>query len=351
MIKTLQDSKEVRFLSGKADFLLCASVTKTCNIKGITQAGIPGKIELTPTLDAEFLSTGRVFSLEDLAETASGIPTPALLTKAVSNLVGFNDIKILDLGMSVKPKLDNLVDFGIESSVDISSDECFDAKSVFEKGVAYAKRYKSDCDYIIVAESTPSGTTTAAASAKVLGYDSTLFASSFKDSPLKIKDEVIQKAIKKIKPNMGIFEKLGCVSDNTLMFVAGFVLEISKRYKVVLGGGTQMASALLIASKIASLRQLHHDHRNIHLATTAWIAKDGSSDINKLLSNLDFNVKAFYADFSYSDAKIPVLKLYDEGEAKEGVGAGSALCVAFEAGVSQSQITAEVERMMMEIGD
>ena len=60
------------FKSKKASFLLAASVTHTCEIPGITQAGIPGKIPLTPTLDAELVSTGKVFSLDDPAETATG---------------------------------------------------------------------------------------------------------------------------------------------------------------------------------------------------------------------------------------------------------------------------------------
>ena len=34
------------------------SDTKTSQIEGITQAGIPGKIYLTPILDSEFLCTG-----------------------------------------------------------------------------------------------------------------------------------------------------------------------------------------------------------------------------------------------------------------------------------------------------
>ena len=47
---------------GKADFLLACSITKTCKIEGITQAGIPGKIDLTPTLDAEFITNEKVLS-------------------------------------------------------------------------------------------------------------------------------------------------------------------------------------------------------------------------------------------------------------------------------------------------
>ena len=46
----------LEFLRGKkATFLLSASVTKTCEIPNISQAGIPGRLYLTPTLDAEFL--------------------------------------------------------------------------------------------------------------------------------------------------------------------------------------------------------------------------------------------------------------------------------------------------------
>ncbi|RUM63144.1 MAG: nicotinate-nucleotide--dimethylbenzimidazole phosphoribosyltransferase, partial [Sulfurimonas sp.] len=34
-------NEETKLPEGKADFLLAASVTKTCEIAGITQAGIP----------------------------------------------------------------------------------------------------------------------------------------------------------------------------------------------------------------------------------------------------------------------------------------------------------------------
>jgi len=92
------------FKGKPADFLLAASVTNTCSIKGITQAGIPGLIPLTPTLDAEFISTGQVFSLENIAETPKGVPTPALITRAVQVLSPFTSISILDLGLHTQPQ-------------------------------------------------------------------------------------------------------------------------------------------------------------------------------------------------------------------------------------------------------
>jgi len=347
-IFTLSDQQKTHLPKGKADFLLAASVTHTCDIEGITQAGLPGKMFLTPTLDAEFISTGKVFSLEDLAETATGIPTPGLLTRAVQTLSPFSTIKILDLGLEMKPQQCELLSFDITPTPSITSDSYFDAKAVFEKGRAFGRSYKPEGDYIIVGESTPSGTTTAQAAIHVLGLkDEGMFASSFKNAPTSIKKETIEKALSKITPSMGLFDKLSHTADNTLMFIAGFVLEASHRTEVVLAGGTQMAAALLIADAIASRDSIYHDPRHITLCTTRWIAKDGASNINALLSQLNFRAKAIYADFLYEDANIPVLKLYDEGEAKEGVGAGAAIAYGYMQGLTQAEITAEVERSMI----
>jgi len=346
-IRSLIDAAEAALPAGRADFLLAAAVTRTCEVPGITQAGIPGKIPLTPTLDAEFISTGRVFSLENLAETASGIPTPGLLTRAVQQLAPFAAVTILDLGLTVKPQNCELVDFGIAPSPSIADPEPFDAKAVFEKGRQFGRSYRPAGDYVIVGESTPAGTTTAQAAIAALGYENDgLFASSFKNAPVALKEQLLRASLGKLHANMPLFEKLGHTADNTLMFVAGFVLEACRRFPVVLGGGTQMAAALLIANRIGRRDGLPMDPRKITLCTTRWIAEDGASNITALLGQLDFRPHALYADFRYADATIPVLKLYDEGEAKEGVGAGAAVAYGYMQGLNQKQITETVEAMM-----
>jgi uncharacterized protein (TIGR00303 family) len=344
---SLYDKTPTPLPQGKADFLLAASVTRTCEIEGITQAGLPGKIPLTPTLDAEFITTGAVYSLEDLAETASGIPTPGLLTRSVHTLAPFAALKILDLGLVTDPQHCDVEHFGISPSPSIAENASFDARAVFETGRAYGRSYQPAGEYVIIGESTPSGTTTAQAAIAAIGFDADgLFASSFKESPVRIKKETIAAAIAKLDDNMGLFEKLGHSADNTLMFVAGFLIDASRRFEVVLGGGTQMAAALLIANKISARDGLPFDPRRITLCTTRWIARDGASNITALLDQLDFRIKALYADFLYADASIPVLHLYDEGEAKEGVGAGAAVAYGYMHGLDQRTITQKVESLM-----
>jgi len=332
---------------GKSDFLLAASVTKTCEIPGITQAGIPGSIHLTPTLDAVFITNEKLFSLQSVAQTPNGIPTPAIITRAVHNISPFAHIEVLNLGLEVQPQQTNLINFDITPSDSIATGANIDAKEIFAKGMQYGREYELKGNYLILGESTPSGTTTATASCLALGYAcENDFSSSFLHSPDSIKNATISQAIALTTNTMSNFEKLSLVSDNMLLFCAGFLLEASRRFHVVLAGGTQMAACLLIADKLREdvLMQLRAD--NITLATTGWVMHDEHSDIKHLLSLLSYTPHAIYTEFSFVHTEIPILKKYDEGEAKEGVGAGATLAYANQNGHTNQEVLEAVELIL-----
>nr|WP_321267382.1 TIGR00303 family protein [uncultured Sulfurimonas sp.] len=329
---------------GKADFLLAASVTRTCEIEGISQAGIPGKIPLTPTLDAEFITNQKVFSLSEIPETSNGVPSPALITRAVHNLTPYSNMEVLNLGMDVIPQNTPLQNFDINPSDSVATGANIDAKAVFEKGMIAGKNYELKGNYLILAECTPSGTTTAATTALGLGFDCKGdFSSSFLNTPDSIKDKTIAEALSLITDDMSNFEKLSLVSDNMLIFCAGFILEASKRFHVVLAGGTQMASCLLVADKLREdvLQRVKSD--NITLATTSWVANDEKSDLKHLLSLLSYTPHAVHTSFSFAKTEIPILKKYDDGEAKEGVGAGAALAYANTNNISNKELLEAIE--------
>jgi uncharacterized protein (TIGR00303 family) len=336
--------------SAKADFLLAASVTKTCEIEGITQAGIPGKIPYTPTLDAEFIATQKLFSMPEIAETPSGVPTPALITRAIENLYGFSTIEILDLGLEIKPQQTRLHNFNIPPSQNIAKGAKIDAKDLFAKGMAFGREYELKGSYLILGESTPAGTTTAAATALALGYDlEGAFSSSFLDVPNDIRNKTIKEALSLVDEQIDTFEKLSIVSDNMLIFCAGFLLEASRRFHVVLAGGTQMAACLLVADKLREDLLMRINSNNITLATTQWVAQDSGSDLKKILEQLSYTPNALYTTFSFSEAQIPVLKKYDEGEAKEGVGAGGALAYGCANQLTNKEIVEAIELIMYEM--
>ena len=342
----------LEFLRGKsATFLLAGSVTKTCEIPNISQAGIPGKLSLTPTLDSEFLCLKEVRSLDDIAQTPKGVPTPALITRAVHELKSFSNIEVLDLGLDVKPKIDYFKthNFDLEPSLRIDDGAKIDAMSVFQAGVQFATSYETNDDYIILAESVPSGTTTANATAKALGYTCDgYFASSFKNNPSDIKNKTIEDALKTIKKDDDVFTILSSISDNMLIFNAGFILgSTSKNLKVILAGGTQMATVLLVVNSILKSMQGEIDSSNIALCTTKWINEDENSNIKALLEQLDFDINAYASDFDFSMSSHPALKLYDEGEAKEGVGCGAALCYAAINGINKADLTNKIESFLV----
>ena len=332
---------------GRADFLLAASVTRTCEIEGITQAGIPGLIPLTPTLDAEFITNEKVFSLTELAETPKGVPTPAIITRAVHNLHPFATIEVLNLGLEKTPQNCVVHNFDIDPSESIDKGACIDARAVLEKGMHFGKSYELKGSYLILGESTPAGTTTATASALALGYDCRDdFSSSFLNVPNDIKNQTIDKALSLIDENMSTLEKLSTVSDNMLIFCAGFLLEASKRFHIVLAGGTQMAAALLIADKLREDLLMRVKHENITLATTAWVTHDKNSNIAHLLSLLSYTPHALYTQFSFKEASIPVLHKYDDGEAKEGVGAGAALGYGATNNINNKELLEQIEYIL-----
>ena len=341
----------LEFLRGKkATFLLGCSVTKTCEIPNISQAGIPGKLYLTPTLDAEFLCTKEVRSLEDIAKTPKGVPTPALITRAIHELNAFSNIEILNLGLEVIPNINyfKIHNFNIKPSGRIDDGAKIDALEIFQKAIEFAQNYKTNDDYVILAESVPAGTTTANATALALGYECDgYFSSSYKDNPNEIKEKAIRTALERINLNDDIFEILSSISDNMIIFNAGFILgSQANNQKIILAGGTQMAAVLLVVNSILRSMEGSIDSSNLALCTTKWINKDTNSNIKALLEQLDFPINAYASDFDFKQSSHPALKLYDEGEAKEGVGCGAALCYAAINGLTKTQVTEKIESFL-----
>ncbi len=337
----------------KANFILALCNAKTYEIQGITQAGIPSKIHLTPTLDSEFVCTGQIRSLKNIATTPKGVPSPALITRAVHILKPFSSIELLNLGLEVLPKIEyfKIHDFDLQASKAINTNAEIKAFEVFQKALDFGKNYEacaSEDKYIILAESVPSGTTSAKASALALDYEvKNLFSSSFKEEKNDIKNQTIKEALKHINKDMDIFEKLSCVSDNMLIFYAGFILGLSsKEHKIILAGGTQMACVLLIINSIMNTMQGEFNSKNIALCTTKWILEDKNSDIKKLLEMCDFKINAYASDFDFSNSTHKALKMYDEGEAKEGVGAGASLCYATINNIKQKDIIEQIESFL-----
>ena len=340
-------------LRGKtASFYLSASYTQSADIEGISQAGLKGLLHLTPVLDFEFLCVQEVRSLENIAVTPSGIPTPAIITRAVHTLKAFSSLEFLDLGVKKLPKLEHfpIHNFDISFSHAINTKTTINAFDIFQKGLEFGKTHKSPGEYTILAESVPAGTTTANALCLALGYEvENKFSSSFKNAPNKIKDTLIKEALVLCEKKVDIFEKAAQSADNMLIFNAGFVLgQSSTNKKLILAGGTQMAAVLLLVNSIVKEMNVEFDASNLAICTTKWLEKDENSDFIGILKLLDFNINAYASTFDFQNSSSKVLKKYDEGEAKEGVGAGAALCYAAINNIKEEELLEKIQHFVGE---
>ena len=93
---------------------------------------------------------------------------------------------MLNLGLEVIPDINHfkIHNFNITPSQSIDKGANILAMDLFKKGVEFGSNYQPESDYVILAETIPTGTTKAYATALALGYDvKGKFSSSFKNNP------------------------------------------------------------------------------------------------------------------------------------------------------------------------
>jgi len=149
-----------------------------------------------------------------------------------------------------------------------------DAKAAFEAGRSAARAFRGAGRYAVLAGSEAGTRHALAAVAAALGYGA----------------EAIPDALK----GKGLFEKLDATAPMLSVYAAGFALEVSRRYPVVLEGGLEMAAALLIADKIAGRDGLPMDPRHITWRLSAATAREYGPWLVELFGGMDFTPRALY---------------------------------------------------------
>jgi len=106
--------------------------------------------------------------------------------------------------------------------------------------------------------------------------------------------------------------------------------------KVVLAGGTQMVSVLSI------IKALGLD-RDVSIATTKYVACDPTANFREMTEILGY--QAFAADPGFGSSRLAGLRMYENGDVKEGVGAGGAMFAAGMMGFSQKEFREKTEEV------
>lgn len=308
-------------------FLLVIGNTKTAEVPGITVAGAdPNLVKYTPPADAELLYHGRCLSIDAVPATPDGKPTPALISYTALRLTGI-PFFVINSGLMVKPKIP-FIDLNAPVGENISERRAMsvDVEPIIERAKIVGKNISKMSDILIIGESIPAGTTTAAAVLKALGMKPSV-SSSMPENPTDLKMKVVEKAVKRVKSDDPT-EILAAVGDPVMLGVIGIALGSEK--PVILAGGTQM---IAIANLIVRMGEI-----DAVIATTNYVASDPNVDIS--LSPFPVLV----SDPMLGKSRYDGLIAYEKGFVKEGVGAGGLTLLTYLRGIDAEVFLEEIER-------
>jgi uncharacterized protein (TIGR00303 family) len=296
-------------------------------IPGLSGAGpTPEKTLLTPNLDAELVTRGRINSLPLKPNTPTGCPTPASITRAMIELTGVPPL-FINAGLKhplTVPYLDALGGVGMDPR---NGDAVPLAKNLFHHGQEIGKILSWSSDLLVLGECVPGGTTTALCVLRALGYPATV-SSSFVQNPVSQKESFCCHALMGISDN-NITEPLDIirsVGDPMIPVAAG----IAHTYtgKLVLAGGTQMLAVCGVIKAMNGPMPA--------VVTTIYVREDRTANVQELAGMM--GVHLYYVDPGFDTLGHDGLARYCCGEVKEGTGAGGAMFMAYMMGYTQDQI-------------
>ncbi|WP_049935268.1 nicotinate-nucleotide--dimethylbenzimidazole phosphoribosyltransferase [Haloplanus natans] len=318
-------------------FVLVAGTTETARIEGISAAGAdPALVAHTPSADAELIEYGHLVRAPAVPVSPTGCPTPAAVTRAVREQVGFETL-VVDAGLA-EPTGAPTVDVGAKPGRDVrEADPVPTAPGAWV--AARELGHALPDDELVIGETIPGGTTTALGVCRALGVGEAPRApredgdavtvpvsSSLPENPRDLKRRVVDDgfAASDLDPGDAAYRpKLAVrfLGDPTLAVVAGLVAgALESGTDVVLGGGTQMlaAAALVRHAGVAD---------PLTVATTTYVAAE--TDLRAAAAGLDCELVVTDPGFAGRDDP---LARYAAGEAKEGAGMGGALYLADRSG-------------------
>ncbi|WP_435067643.1 nicotinate-nucleotide--dimethylbenzimidazole phosphoribosyltransferase [Haloplanus sp. C73] len=304
-------------------FVLVAGTTATARIDGLSAAGADeDKMPHTPSADAELIEYGHLVRAPALPVSPSGCPTPATVTRAVREAVGFETL-VVDAGLNA-PTGAPTVDVGAKPGRDVRETDPVPTAPGAWMAARDLGRALPD-DELVVGETIPGGTTTALGVCRALGADVPV-SSSLPSNPLDLKESVVAEGLSAsdIDPGDAAYRPelaVRFLGDPVLAVVGGLAAgALESGTDVVLGGGTQMlaATALLRHAGVAE---------PVTVATTPYVARD--VDAERAAAELDCELVVTDPGFDERDGG---LARYAAGEAKEGAGMGGALLLADRAG-------------------
>jgi uncharacterized protein (TIGR00303 family) len=329
----------------RGKFFLCLGATQTSEIEGVSAAGVsPEARRLTPCIDAEALLAGRALTAGSLPVSPAGIVSPIVITRACLALMDM-EIEVVDCGTFAPPMVVH-TKVGNRPASCVSSGEALgleEVEALFRQGQICAAQAASQFDYVVLAECVPGGTTTALGVLSALGWNVRgMLSGSSPTNDHSLKEKLVAHGLERAGwKNAAKGEALSAVAavgDPMQPFVAGMAVEASKRVPVFFAGGSQMLAIFALYRALLDGEPDEPSPRFLPtVVTTKWVAFDPGADTIELSKQILAPYAVACPDFTKS--RHSGLRAYEDGNVKEGTGAGAAMALAHAiAGVDEEQI-------------
>lgn len=318
------------------ELLLLLAATETAAVEGISAAGsTPASRRLTAAADAELLLQGMAAHRRHALPPLPAGVTPALIARVVVEGLGLNPL-VIDLGCATAPSVPHLRPHGraaggpaacLSSGSALAPDR---VAALLELGQRWGERLVRRGRPLLLAECVPGGTSTAQAVLSGLGLAvEGLVSGSLRTPPHRLRAELVRRglmaaALPADAPPERVVAALGDPMQPLAAALTGAVAGAG--VPVLLAGGSQMAAVLALALALAPEQRRLRIAGNAAVATTAWVAQESGSDLERLLQRIARRWRveplAFSASLRFCGNEHPALRDYERGYVKEGVGAG-----------------------------
>jgi len=346
-------------------FFLILAGSKTAEIEGISSAGsTPISRRYTAIADAELLLRGPMHPKRwPLPPLPAGV-SPALISYVASRFLKIKPT-VISAGLLQSPTFRHVC---LEAA-DIGPARCLSSgkameisrvKLLFEGGYKIGKKLRKS---LLITECVPGGTTTAFAVLSGLGINvNGLISGSHRNPPSELKTKLVDQGLKaaKLKKNPSSIDLMAAVGDPFQPIAVGLLMGARESGQdILLGGGCQMLAVLSLA-----LNEIESESRSkfvekVLIGTTSWLVDESLSSskkrnsfiylMNHVAKHFKVNIVGLASGFRFNDSNQRVLRDYELGYVKEGVGAGALSLLAQINGLTQQEMIKECDREVVNL--
>ena len=341
-------------------FFLILAGSQTAEIEGISSAGsTPISRRYTAVADAELLLRGPMYPKRwPLPPLPAGV-SPALISYVASSFLKIKPT-IISAGLLQSPSFRHV---SLEPSKPgpsrcLSSGNAMDISRVellFDGGFKIGKKSRQS---LLVTECVPGGTTTAFAVLSGLGINvNGLISGSHRNPPSELKTKLVNQGLKaaKLKKNPSSLSLMAAVGDPFQPIAVGLLMgAIESGQDVLLGGGCQMLAVLALALNEVNPESRSNFVEKILIGTTSWLVDESLASskkrhsfihlMNRVAKHFKVNILGLASGYRFNDSNQQVLRDYEIGYVKEGVGAGALSLLAQINGLTQPEMIEQCDR-------